>query len=428
MLFGIVSMDIRRPPAPQRGTPLFALAYRLYQAISPAIRANGWMDRALRIIIGNVGHLERSLASLWAATRSRRAAGSEHDRLLAVYSMVDSGLTFDMAVFFARAEMERVRLGLKSIRILVFVPPGTPIYQWRNRKIFHNMGGKPLYLASHSSVVEYVESLAKIGRIFRGIESIRVEVHSGRLFEQVVVHRHVFPRPRSWGGRFPTRTHYKDYLEAKYSWNGGREPVLGPRRIKPHRLLRRPELADQILATVNIRNQGYSRNRNSESGAWSEFLAHPILQKNFHFFVFNDAESPIELPISGNVTACDAYVTDNFRRSKAILNVGLHIGNVSGSSVAAIVSDTPYLYFGEGREEDWKDCLHPERYKVRDRVLLFDREKPYQRIAFRQDDMVGEFRDLLASMLECKPLLARYEPNFESKIERTLRSWQDQRK
>ncbi|GEM_PF-4583035 len=402
---------------------IFALGVKAYASLADRLRGDGLPDRLFLIIVQKLGHLERTWELCKAWLGAKRGDETKKDSLLAVYSLVDAGLTFDFVVFLARAEMQRVRMGLNRTDVLVFAPKGFAVYQWQKRKVFCNMGGKPLLSASHESILEYVRSLIRVGLIFPGISSLRVMDEGLPFFQDVLSSPHVFPGIGKWGGRFRSPTVYRQFLTEKYAYNGGKDPVPLPRRIDPWRSFGGKVGQDKILVTVNLRNQIYTRNRNAELDSWSRFFNHPFIKEHFHCIIFNDAENPVTIQPTAGMTFLDEYVRNNFRRSKLILKIGLHIGNVSGSSAVLMVSDTPYLYFGEGRHEDWKHCLEPGLFEANDRHILFDKKRPYQMISLKQDRMLQDFRKCLISMHGDESLLERYPARFREALGERLKEW-----
>lgn len=406
---------------------------RVYAGSPLALTIDSWPEKVFRRAVWAVDFLENVLAFQASRLRLtlRRAKNVPLDKdkqesdttLLAVYSLKTSGLTFDFVTFLGIVEMERQRRGLFKSRVIVYAPPEFPIYQWQRLKIFNNMGGKPLIRAERKHVLAYVRKLTDAARIFSTTMRCEVVGRRRELLTKASAYSNVFPPFSAWTGEFQNMTEYKVYSELKHGFHESRDAVTRYQcpRLRAWWIGRIG--GGKLVATMNFRNQGYSGGRNSNVEHWKAFFSEPFIRNNFHFIVFNDAEHPVAVDDATCITFCDRYIHDNFRRFKAILGVGLHIGNDSGSSSIVAYSDVPYLQRGV---LDWRDRaphLDPIRYSMEDDLLLYDRDKRYQLFSFRTGPIMDDVHVLLKSIAMCQHVLERYPESFREKLIEVLRDW-----
>lgn len=324
------------------------MLFRTFAFSSLGIRPDSWIEKIVRRLFCFGYSLDDTFA--FQARRIRcdlhRALENQvaKDRLqsdvtlLAVYSLKANPLTFDFVTFLSIVELERQRRGLSRSRLIIYAPREFPIYQWQRKKVFNNMDGKPPFRADHEHVLAYVRKLADAARIFS--TTMRCEVIQNRLelFAEVSTYPNVFSSSSIWTGNFQSMTLYKAYSALRLDSNAGRDAVAGYRHYRLGEWLSERIGGGKLIATVNFRNQTYSTLRNASLEHWEVFFSRPFIRKHFHFIAFNDAEAPVLLKDAECITFCDRYIHDNFHRFKTFLNVGLHIGTVSGSAAIVLYS------------------------------------------------------------------------------------------
>jgi hypothetical protein len=319
--------------------------------------------------------------------------------------------------------MERRRCRLKLCKVILYAPLEFPIYQLKRDKVFNNMNEQPLIRAKREHVLAYVLKLAEVARIFSTTIQSEVICDWRELIDAVYVHPHTFPHSSRWTGRFCSMTEYATYSRMKYQINDGRDAISVPGHYLLGSWFSKQLGSGKLIVTLSLRNQKYATSRNASLNYWEEFFSNPFIKKHFHFIVFNDAETPVTIKDTECITFCDKYIHDNFRRFKVFLNVGLHIGTVSGSSAIVSYSDVAYMLFGQHSVEDMKAHLDPDRASIEKDLLYFDKFRRHQMFSFKCDRIMDGVHLLLSNITKSKQVLDRYPDDVQTKLNEVLLDW-----
>jgi hypothetical protein len=132
---------------------------------------------------------------------------------------------------------------------------------------------------------------------------------------------------------------------------------------------------------------------------------------------------PVTIKDTECITFCDKYIHDNFRRFKVFLNVGLHIGTVSGSCAIVSFSDVAYLLFGPHSVEDMKAHLDLDRATIEEDFLYFDKFRRHQMFSLKSDRIMDGFHLLLSNITKSPHVLDRYPDTVRAKLSEVLLDW-----
>ncbi|WP_111976524.1 hypothetical protein [Algibacillus agarilyticus] len=278
----------------------------------------------------------------------QKAESYNGTRLIAIYDFAELPYTSDIAVFIINAEVERRRLGLHKIDIILVtdeVYPANPHYESRinqsnYKQLIHNLAleytklfdfiGSVLLLDNRNQAITVIKALEKTNVLFP------IDYNPSQPFERQLG----LVRPLSY--QVLSFTHFS---EQDLSYNCLKAPngqvQLARRWLKKY-------AKPRIPITITLRETTIDSSRNSNISAWQALVTSYEKQDEFIFIILTDFYSLYDADaITGkNVIYCNEAVGNLAFRAALHQEATLNLFVSNGVNVVSIFSNkTAYINF-----------------------------------------------------------------------------------
>ncbi|MFB9887625.1 hypothetical protein [Balneatrix alpica] len=260
----------------------------------------------------------------------------DHEQVLyAFYDLAMNPSTYDSAVFAARAEMERQRLGKQGIHFVIvpsLIAGGRPGDLWRYGGMSEVHWRQDYIVAG---VFRLLPSCVGCSRLAYRQEARALQARASACF------------PTDYDLDHPQDEHKMTLLYP--AWQAGGDPLClqaPPKALEQVRQWLIPQVGGRKLLTLTMREYDYQQGRNTQVEAWASFFA-SLDQQQYAVVIVRDTDkalAPLPSALQGYISFPQASFDVNFRMALyelAYLNLTIN----TGPSALMYFSKVPYLMF-----------------------------------------------------------------------------------
>lgn len=366
--------------------------HRLLEELSTPRTAPG---RAVRAILARTDQVSDILPTLIISMLPGvRLFGRR--TLFFFYDLQVCPITFDMVSYMAGAELERRRLGLDDIHVVI-VPGLNDGLRQETEAYEKAVGRASRYWRLHNLAIPIIELFPAC----KGYTVCASRRHAALISSLIA--KHVYPL--NWRLRFPIQPQSRDARDAARRG----EPIFPMIKVPSqaaeyveryisHKNLRRK------LIVISLRQYAYMPGRNSKVETWLEF-AHSLDPEEYSVLIVPDTEGAMEADImeTGNVRAIVAASWNVQLRAALYQRAWLNVAVVHGSMEACFYNHLArYLVFiqPDTAEETMTEALIAAGFEL-GQSLPF--ALPWQRWVWQPDEegaIRREFEAMAAMLTE----------------------------